>query len=243
MDNYILFYTKINFTITPIILGCIVITRLNILSDNHLHSSVYEMIPPVARDRPNDFSEYPHRVVLRDLTKLTPREISLLMYAVDDLQFKPPLKVKTPSGLTCGTMDIIHEGHIYFLLAAASLLRGGDLIVLLRSDEMYEKQKGKKPVLNERERARIITAIDGVKAAIIIPTDGEESYRFIEGLFVEGYPDYYFFGYDQLDPNQPSGWNRGLMEYFEHKGTEFYRLPKYGEVNSSIIKARIIKSR
>ena len=53
-----------------------------------------------------------------------------------------------------GTYDLFHLGHLENLLEAAS--RGRRLIVGVKSDELVQKHKGKKPILDAQERIAIL---------------------------------------------------------------------------------------
>jgi glycerol-3-phosphate cytidylyltransferase len=57
--------------------------------------------------------------------------------------------------VTIGTFDLFHYGHAEFLNACNKL---GNLQVGINSDRLVTKRKGK-PVLNEEERQRLLTAL------------------------------------------------------------------------------------
>ena len=60
-----------------------------------------------------------------------------------------------------GVFDVLHVGHIRYLQGAAAV--ADKLIVAVNGDESVRKLKGEeRPVMNERERAEIISAIRGV---------------------------------------------------------------------------------
>ena len=56
------------------------------------------------------------------------------------------------SVLACGTFDLFHQGHQFFLRQAATLAK--NLIVIIARDENVFKQKGFYPLLNEQERKK-----------------------------------------------------------------------------------------
>ena len=60
-----------------------------------------------------------------------------------------------------GCFDVLHVGHIRYLQDAA---RQGDvLVVAVNGDESVRELKGEgRPVMDERERAEIVAAIEGV---------------------------------------------------------------------------------
>ncbi len=67
---------------------------------------------------------------------------------------------------TNGCFDIIHPGHIKLLRSAKNL--GDTLILGLNSDSSVKKIKGKKrPLLRERERAEILSAISYIDYIVI----------------------------------------------------------------------------
>jgi len=73
-------------------------------------------------------------------------------------------------GFANGCFDILHAGHVNMLNTARS--NCDKLIVGVTSDTIIAKQKGKgRPILNEEERAFIISALAAVDLVIIIFDD------------------------------------------------------------------------
>ncbi|WP_221435538.1 adenylyltransferase/cytidyltransferase family protein [Algisphaera agarilytica] len=68
-----------------------------------------------------------------------------------------------------GCFDLLHSGHVAFLLEAAQL---GELYVCLGSDSTVLKLKGRSPVTDERERAYMVRAIQGVHEVRVSRGDG-----------------------------------------------------------------------
>lgn len=67
---------------------------------------------------------------------------------------------------TNGCFDLLHEGHLGLLLAAAEM--GSRLIVGLNSDSSVKKLKGEnRPVQSQQSRARLLAAMPFVSAVII----------------------------------------------------------------------------
>lgn len=67
-----------------------------------------------------------------------------------------------------GCFDILHAGHIEFLHAAKNL--GGNVIVLLESDETIHKLKGKgRPVNTQADRATLLAHLSLVDLVIPLP--------------------------------------------------------------------------
>jgi len=68
--------------------------------------------------------------------------------------------------LTNGCFDLLHVGHI--MLLSASKQMGDVLIVALDDDESVKQLKGAgRPVINQNERLRIISALDSVDYALV----------------------------------------------------------------------------
>jgi D-beta-D-heptose 7-phosphate kinase/D-beta-D-heptose 1-phosphate adenosyltransferase len=68
--------------------------------------------------------------------------------------------------LTNGCFDLLHVGHIKLLSASKQL--GDVLIVALDDDESVKQLKGAdRPIINENERLRIISALDSVDHVIV----------------------------------------------------------------------------
>jgi len=71
---------------------------------------------------------------------------------------------------TSGSYDIIHAGHISTLEQAKS--HGDVLIVSINNDESVRRFKGKnRPILNEDERAALLSALACVDYVTIFPED------------------------------------------------------------------------
>jgi D-beta-D-heptose 7-phosphate kinase/D-beta-D-heptose 1-phosphate adenosyltransferase len=68
--------------------------------------------------------------------------------------------------LTNGCFDLLHVGHIKLMSASKQL--GDVLIVALDDDESVKQLKGSgRPIINENERLRIISALDSVDHVIV----------------------------------------------------------------------------
>lgn len=88
---------------------------------------------------------------------------------------------------TNGCFDLLHPGHIGSLEQARAL--GDALIVGLNSDASVRKLKGAgRPVLPERERAEILSALECVDAVVIFdePTPREIISRLLPDVLVKG---------------------------------------------------------
>lgn len=78
--------------------------------------------------------------------------------------------------LATGTFDILHIGHLDYLKRAKSF--GDVLIVHVESDEAVKRHKGlERPINNERDRLRLIKALQIVDQAFV--ADGEKDWSSI----------------------------------------------------------------
>lgn len=69
-----------------------------------------------------------------------------------------------------GCFDILHIGHITFLEKAKKT--GDKLFVLLESDQSIRKIKGAgRPINNQEDRAKILTAFESVDYVILLPSN------------------------------------------------------------------------
>jgi rfaE bifunctional protein nucleotidyltransferase chain/domain len=88
---------------------------------------------------------------------------------------------------TNGCFDLLHPGHIRLLEQARAL--GDALIVGLNSDASVRKLKGEgRPIIPERERAEILTALETVDAVVIFDdlTPREVITRLLPDVLVKG---------------------------------------------------------
>jgi len=97
---------------------------------------------------------------------------------------KKPAKV-----LVGGTFDIVHPGHIEFLKEAA---KRGLVYVVVARDQNVKKIKGRSPIMNEKDRLAVVSAIKYVYKAFL----GDES-DFLKPIEVIR-PDIIFLGPDQF---------------------------------------------
>ena len=89
------------------------------------------------------------------------KDLSELPALVEDLKKKGKRLV-----LTNGCFDLLHAGHI--MLFSASKQLGDILIVAIDDDESVKKLKGSgRPVLNAKERSRILSALDAVDYVVV----------------------------------------------------------------------------
>jgi len=98
--------------------------------------------------------------------------------------------------LANGCFDLIHAGHVRYLIGAKSL--GGILLVAINSDEQVRKLKGNsRPLISQNERAEIVAAFRCVDAVTVFdePTV-EEIIRLVR-------PDFHAKGTDYTTETVP----------------------------------------
>lgn len=102
--------------------------------------------------------------------------------------------VKNPKVvITSGAFDLIHPGHV-FLLRYAKKIAGkkGKLVVVIARDDTVLKRKGRRPILSEDDRLKVVSSIRYVDKAIL----GFRPMSFKK--IIERYrPSIVVFGYDQ----------------------------------------------
>jgi len=97
------------------------------------------------------------------------RSVSDLVSIADHLRAEGKTVV-----MTNGCFDLLHVGHIKFLSASKKM--GDALIVAVDDDDSVRMLKGKeRPIVGERERAGIISALDCVDYVILFSTNELES--------------------------------------------------------------------
>ena len=69
------------------------------------------------------------------------------------------------TGITFGTFDVLHTGHIYFLTQAKLLCK--DLVVGIESNDLVKESKGHEPTFDEDDRALIIQSLRPVDKTFI----------------------------------------------------------------------------
>lgn len=82
--------------------------------------------------------------------------------------------LRKPVVLTGGTFDLLHTGHAEFLKLCKSF--GKTLIVQISSDKYVGERKGKfRPIIGERDRAKLISYLEFVDYVFISYTRCENS--------------------------------------------------------------------
>lgn len=132
--------------------------------------------------------------------------------------------------VTFGVFDIIHAGHIKFLENCKKTDKNSKLIVVISRDSTVLRERGKKPIMPEQERKKIVGSLKVVDEAIL-GYEGLDKFRIVEEIK----PDIIVLGYDQP-------WDEKELKK-ELKGRGLYvdviRLKKYGNINSTSLKNKL----
>lgn len=120
--------------------------------------------------------------------------------------------IKRPRVLVAGSFEFLHPGHIALLKEAWNL---GEVYVVVSRDKNFEKFKGRKPALNERDRLEVIQSIKYVAKAVL---GDEEDYL---KPIVDLKPDIVMLGPDQwIGPTE-------LREKLETMGLKNVKIVKF----------------
>jgi FAD synthetase len=90
--------------------------------------------------------------------------------------------------MATGVFDILHTGHLFFLMEARKL--GDELVVVVARDITAKKRK-REPIVPEHLRLEMIRGLKPVDMAVL--GDTQDYYRIVEVLK----PDIIVLGYDQ----------------------------------------------
>ncbi len=95
--------------------------------------------------------------------------------------------------LAFGTFDILHVGHIKYLESAKK--HGSRLGVVIARDSSIIRFKNREPVINEKDRLKIIKSLKVVDFAVLGNEikNARDKYKIIKKFM----PDVVVFGYDQ----------------------------------------------
>ncbi len=96
---------------------------------------------------------------------------------INDISSLPSKKV-----LVGGCFDILHFGHISFLVNAKK--KGDLLVILLESDEYIKKSKRREPFHSQDERAMILSHLDVVDVVVKLPllTENSEYFELVKKI-------------------------------------------------------------
>ena len=101
--------------------------------------------------------------------------------------------------VTNGAFDLLHVGHVRYLLAAKELVgESGLLIVGVNSDRSVRESKGeKRPLVPQQERAELVDAVKGIGCVVLF------NERTAENLLRELRPDFHVKGTDYTPDTVP----------------------------------------
>jgi glycerol-3-phosphate cytidylyltransferase len=107
-------------------------------------------------------------------------EFSVLLNQ-NKITLKPTKKSKYRRMYTSGCFDIFHYGHLNILEKSKELC--DYLIVGVSTDELIEKEKGKKPVIPFEERLRVVKAIGVVDE--VIPQEDKNKQKIVDQYHID----------------------------------------------------------
>jgi FAD synthetase len=90
--------------------------------------------------------------------------------------------------MATGVFDILHTGHLFFLMEAKKL---GDELVVVVARDLTAKKRKREPIVPEHLRLEMIKGLKPVDQAVL--GDTKDYYRIVEVLK----PDIIVLGYDQ----------------------------------------------
>ncbi len=100
--------------------------------------------------------------------------------------------------LASGVFDLLHLGHVKFLEEAKKAGgKNAQLIVIIARDSTVEKTKGRRPVMPENQRRKLVESLKVVDEAIL----GVENFD-IGDVIGTVKPEVIALGYDQEDMKQ-----------------------------------------
>lgn len=136
-----------------------------------------------------------------------------IMNFVKDMEWKPLSQlIKRPRVLVAGSFEFLHPGHLALLKEAWNI---GEVYVVVSRDRNFERFKGRKPALNERERLEVIESVKYVAKAVL----GDES-DYIKPI-INIKPDVVMLGPDQwITPEK-------LREELEKRGLKNTKVIKF----------------
>ena len=139
--------------------------------------------------------------------------------------------------LASGAFDLLHYGHVYYLMNAKK--EGGEdakLVVIIAKDKTVEKLKGSKPIIPEDQRRALVESLKVVDEAIL-GYENMDMLRVIEKVK----PDVIALGYDEERIEKKL--KRLIAEKnLKIKVVRIDRFEEKGLVSSSKIKRKIIEN-
>ncbi len=130
--------------------------------------------------------------------------------------------------MAMGTFDMLHPGHVHYLQQAKNY--GDYLIVVVARDKTVEKERGRAPVVDEKDRLTMVQSLSIVDKAVL--GNVADKLKIVE----EKKPAVICLGYDQRVDEEK------LREELKRRGLniEIKRMKGYKEkqYKSSILKER-----
>lgn len=135
---------------------------------------------------------------------------------------------------TGGTFDMYHAGHIDLFKECKKLAgKNGAVIVALNTDEFIEEYKGKKPIMNYRERLECVLSCKYV-TAVIPNTSGADSKPTIEQVN----PDIIAVGSDWKHKDYYKQMTF-TQEWLDQKGIELVYISRIRPLSTTDIRERV----
>ena len=130
-----------------------------------------------------------------------------------------------------GVWDLFHIGHLNILENARAL--GDELIVGIRSDKSTEEGKGRRPIIPEKERARLIESLKCVDKAVIFNITDQS--KILETLGV----DVFVIGsdYSVKDPNHLK-----TLDYVKKADIQLVTFPYTQSISTTKIRELVVKN-
>ncbi len=137
--------------------------------------------------------------------------------------------------MASGTFDLLHAGHLYYLMQAKSL--GDELVVVVARDSTVEKLKGRKPLLGQTHRRALGAGLKPVDKAVL----GHDYSAGRAKIVKEVRPDIIALGYDQVrdigklkQELKTSGWDGKMVRIKPFHPGKF----KSGKIRERMLQAR-----
>lgn len=149
------------------------------------------------------------------------------------------IKLQRPLGVCWGGFDLLHAGHINHFIYAKKFCK--TLLVAINNDKDFPYKGKNRPLLNSRERAKILSNISIIDYILIYRgkyLDKTKSIGILHGkkkltpfipidVFDKLTPEYYFKGYEYFKKNIPE------IRYLANHNTKVMFGPKKNIFSSS----------
>lgn len=147
------------------------------------------------------------------------------------IEWRQTLKNKKTLSITNGCFDLLHAGHVSYLLEASYL--ADEMLILINSDESIRKLKGNnRPIINQNDRAFILSNLKPVSKVVIF--NNENCSKELKLLS----PDIYFKAEDYNINNI----NKDEYQVLSSCNAEIVFLPFISDISTTKIIKKIQKS-